>query len=64
MEQKGVSMKKLALDLNLSEEEMKRYYNNLCYANSKILKLVSDYFDISSDYLLGRTDNPDSHKEY
>ena len=28
----------------------------------KIYK-IADYFDVSVDYLLGRTDNPDSHKK-
>ena len=26
------------------------------------LALIADYLDVSVDYLLGRTDNPDSHK--
>ena len=29
---------------------------------NKIYK-IADYFDVSVDYLLGRTDNPDSHKK-
>lgn len=28
-----------------------------------LLLKIADYFDCSIDYLLGRTDNPDSHKE-
>ena len=27
------------------------------------LKKIADYFDVSVDYLLGRTDNPGSHKK-
>ena len=27
------------------------------------LEKIADYFDCSTDYLLGRTDNPDSHKK-
>ena len=27
-----------------------------------ILVKIADYFDCSVDYLLGRTDNPNSHK--
>ena len=26
------------------------------------INLLCDYFDVSADYLLGRTDNPNSHK--
>ena len=29
---------------------------------SSLIK-IADYFDVSTDYLLGRTDNPDSHKK-
>lgn len=30
--------------------------------NGKTLIMIADYFDCSVDYLLGRTDNPNSHK--
>ena len=63
MEQKGVSMEKLALDLNLSEEEAKRYCNNLFKADVEVLKRLVNYLDVSVDYLLGRIDDPDSHKK-
>lgn len=28
------------------------------YHGSEILEKIADYFDVSTDYLLGRTDNP------
>ena len=30
--------------------------------NGEMLIKIADYLDCSVDYLLGRTDNPDSHK--
>ena len=63
MKQKGVSIEKLALDLNLSEEEAKQCCNNLFEADIDVLILLADYLDISVDYLIGRIDNPDSHKK-
>ncbi len=30
---------------------------------SATLKKIAEYFDVSTDYLLGRTDNPDAHKK-
>ena len=63
MKQKGVSIEKLALDLNLSEEEAKECCNNLFEADIDVLILLADYLDISVDYLMGRIDNPDSHKK-
>ena len=63
MKQKGVSIEKLALDLNLSEEEAKQCCNNLFEADIDVLILLANYLDISVDYLMGRIDNPDSHKK-
>ena len=63
MDQKGISIEKLALDLNLSEEEAKQCRTNLFEADIDVLILLADYLDISVDYLMGRIDNPDSHKK-
>lgn len=63
MEQKEISIEKLALDLNLSEEEVKRYCNNIFKADIEVLKRLVDYLDVSVDYLMCRIDNPDSHKK-
>ena len=63
MDQKGISIEKLALDLNLGEEEAKQCCNNLFEADIDVLILLADYLDISVDYLMGRIDNPDSHKK-
>ena len=63
MDQLGISIEKLALDLNLSEEEAKQCCNNFFEADIDVLILLADYLDISVDYLMGRIDNPDSHKK-
>lgn len=36
-------------------------YGKIDPPTSKLIKLA-DYFDVSTDYLLGRTNNPESHK--
>ena len=63
MDQKGISIEKLALDLNLSEENIRLCQNNIFSADIDVLILLADYLDISVDYLMGRIDNPDSHKK-
>ena len=63
MDQKGISIEKLALDLNLSEENIILFQNNIFNADIDVLILLADYLDISVDYLMGRIDNPDSHKK-
>ena len=63
MKQRGISIEKLALDLNLSEENIILFQNNIFNADIDVLILLADYLDISVDYLMGRIDNPDSHKK-
>ena len=63
MKQKGISIEKLALDLNLSEENIILFQNNIFNADIDVLILLANYLDVSVDYLLGRTDNTDSHKK-
>ena len=63
MKQRGISIEKLALDLNLSEENIILFQNNIFNADIDVLILLANYLDVSVDYLLGRTDNTDSHKK-
>ncbi len=63
MKQRGISIEKLASDLNLSEENIILFQNNIFNADIDVLILLADYLDVSVDYLLGRTDNTDSHKK-
>lgn len=63
MEQKGVSVKKLASDLNLSEEDIILCQNDIFKADIEVLINLVDYLDVSIDYLIGNTDNPDLHKK-
>ncbi len=62
MKQKGVSIEKLASDLNLKEEDVSQCINDIYESDVNFLLLLVDYLDVSVDYLMGRIDNPDSHK--
>ena len=55
---KGISQLKLALDLNMNQNSISRYENGEREADYSTLIKFADYFDISIDYLLERTDNP------
>ena len=46
------------MDLNMNQNSVSRYENGLREADYNTLILFADYFDISLDYLLGRTENP------
>ena len=49
---------KLAMDLNMNQNSISRYENGEREADYAALIRFADYFDVSVDYLLGRTDNP------
>lgn len=53
-----ISQLKLGMDLNMAQNTISRYENEEREADYKTLILFADYFDVSIDYLLGRTENP------
>ena len=55
----NISQLKLALDLNLNQNSISRYENGTREADYATLIKFADYFNVSLDYLLERTDNPD-----
>lgn len=56
--QKGLTQIRLAIELNMNQNTLSRYENELRQADYKTLILFADYFGVSIDYLLGRTDDP------
>lgn len=61
-EKRNISQLKLAMDLNLNQNSISRYENMVREADYKTLIMLADYFDVSIDYLLERTDNPKLNK--
>ncbi len=57
---KKVTMKVLLSDIGLGYNTMTLYRTSMPKADN--LAKIADYLDCSVDYLLGRTDNPNSHK--
>ena len=51
-----ISQLKLALDLNMNQNSISRYENMEREADYETLIKFEDYFDVSLDYLLGRSD--------
>ena len=60
--ERKISQLKLALDLNMNQNSISRYENHEREAGYDTLIAIADYFNVSVDYLLGRTDNPDINK--
>ncbi len=61
-EQKGITQLKLAMDLNLNQNSISRYEKGVREADYKTLIMLADYFNVSIDYLLERTDDPTFYK--
>ena len=61
-QQKGISQLKLAMDLNMNQNSISRYETGEREADYTTLILFADYFDVSIDYLLERTNNPRLNK--
>lgn len=59
---RGISQLKLAMDLNANQNTISRYETGEREPGIAELIALADYFDVSVDYLLERTDNPICNK--
>ena len=55
--ERNISQLKLALDLNMNQNSISRYENCEREADYETLIKFADYFDVSIDYLLGRSES-------
>lgn len=60
--QKHMSQLSLAMKLNTTQMNISRYETGKREPDLKTLILIADFFDVSIDYLLERTDNPKMNK--
>lgn len=60
--QRRISQLKLAMDLGMSQNSISRYETGEREADYRTLILLADYFNVSIDYLLERTDNPKTNR--
>lgn len=59
---KGISQLKLAMDLNTNQNTISRYETGEREPGINELIKIADYFNVSIDYLLERTNNPKLQK--
>ncbi len=57
-QKRKISQLKLAMDLGMNQNSISRYETEAREADYATLIRFADYFDVSIDYLLERTDNP------
>ncbi|MBQ3226633.1 MAG: helix-turn-helix transcriptional regulator [Clostridia bacterium] len=55
---KGITQLKLAMDLDTTQNTISRYETGAHEPGIRELIRIADYFQVSVDYLLERTDNP------
>ncbi len=60
-ESKNLLQKDIAKSINLSLRSYQRYEYGEREPTSSILIKIADYFNVSLDYLVGRSDDPTRH---
>lgn len=58
MSEKKVSGWKLAQDIGVTRQSIAQYLDEKTQPNAKKICKIADYFQVSTDYLLGRCDYP------
>lgn len=58
---KNITIKEMLSELELGSNSMSAMYHGKMIASDSLAR-IADYLDVSIDYLLNRTDNPNSHK--
>ena len=61
-EKRHMSQVLLGMELNMSQNTISRYETGEREAGYKELIAIADYFGVSVDYLLERTDNPKTNR--
>ncbi|MBO5421649.1 MAG: helix-turn-helix transcriptional regulator [Clostridia bacterium] len=59
---RNISQLKLAMELNMNQNTISRYETGEREAGYAELIAIANYFDVSIDYLLERTENPEINK--
>ncbi len=59
---KHISQIKMSMEINIAQNTLSQYENGAREPDLTTLKRLADYFDVSVDYLLERTQNPKINK--
>ena len=61
-EDRDIKQKDIAKYLNVSQNTYSQYETGVIALTAEVLIKLSDYYSVSIDYLLDRTDNPEMKK--
>lgn len=59
LEKTNTSQQALATAIDISRQSITQYCSQVKQPNVDKLIQIADYFDVSTDYLLGRSDSPE-----
>lgn len=59
---KGLNQRQMGEIIGINERNYRRYEAGLVNPRASVVVLLADFFDVSTDYLLGRAEDPHSHK--
>ena len=62
-EKKNMTQQRLAIELDMNQNTISRYESGKRQADYATLIKIADYFNVSIDYLLERTNNPQRYKD-
>lgn len=62
-ESKGKTLAQMSDETGITDNNLSRYEHDLRNPKLKTLCVIADYFDVSLDYLLGRTDEKWTNKK-
>ena len=57
----NISQQTLGLEMSIGKSAISMMENGQRSASAEILIALADYFDVSLDYLVGRSDDPSRH---
>ena len=60
-EQRGLSQRELARLCGIGETQIRKYESGMVDPSATNLGLIAEALEVSTDYLLGRTDSPQVH---
>ena len=60
--ERGITQKQAALDLGISQALLSHYEKGIRECGLDFVVRVADYYGVSVDYILYRTDNPKTNK--
>ncbi len=63
-EDKDIKQKNIAKYLNVSQNTYSQYETGVISLTAEVLIKLADYYNVSVDYLLDRTDNPKSDRSH